>query len=490
MGRIRIEIGSDSTEVGSQWTIGKKLMAAASSMLLVILGFTFSSLNSLDKVSSELTTSTRLTTELALAGNLKATANIMRTGQRGVLLLTLQKDAKGVEKQQQDYAKYYQTERELLARLRPLLVTDKAKELTSALESQVEQHAACFREVAELCAADKIDEAAALYRQKGLPAGVAMEKAAAELTELVAQLLKVSSTNGADKVGSARWTAIFMNVMALVVAAIMIFIVRGTSQTLRRMAAELSEGSGQIHAATAQVSSASQSLAQAASQQSASMQETSSSSEQVTSMMRKNTENSKAAAQFMDTVDARVADGNAALDQMVASMQEITSSSAKISKIIKAIDEIAFQTNILALNAAVEAARAGEAGMGFAVVADEVRSLSHRSAQAAQDTAALIEESIGKSNEGSAKLQQMAEVIRSITESTSKVKALVDEVSLGSDEQARAIDGISSAIAQMTQVTQATAANSEETAAASQEMAAQAQTLNQIAMQLRTMVGA
>ena len=141
-------------------------------------------------------------------------------------------------------------------------------------------------------------------------------------------------------------------------------------------------------------------------------------------------------------------------------------SSDKISKIIKTIDEIAFQTNILALNAAVEAARAGEAGMGFAVVADEVRNLAQRCAQAAKDTAGLIEESIAKSNDGKPKLDQVAKAIAAITEDSGKVKTLVDEVSLGSQEQARGLEQISKAIAQMEQVTQKTAASAEERSAA------------------------
>jgi methyl-accepting chemotaxis protein/methyl-accepting chemotaxis protein-1 (serine sensor receptor) len=185
----------------------------------------------------------------------------------------------------------------------------------------------------------------------------------------------------------------------------------------------------------------------------------------------------------------RVEDANHNLEEMVQSMKEINTSSEKISKIIRVIDEIAFQTNILALNAAVEAARAGEAGMGFAVVADEVRNLAHRSAQAAKDTAALIEESIAKSNEGNKKLQLVAGSIQQVTGSATQVKVLVDEVDVGSQEQSRGIDQIASAVTQMETVTQRSAASADESAAASEELAAQAQTLQDIVERLRQLVG-
>jgi methyl-accepting chemotaxis protein/methyl-accepting chemotaxis protein-1 (serine sensor receptor) len=170
-------------------------------------------------------------------------------------------------------------------------------------------------------------------------------------------------------------------------------------------------------------------------------------------------------------------------------MNEIRGSSEKISKIIHVIDEIAFQTNILALNAAVEAARAGEAGMGFAVVADEVRNLAHRSAQAAKDTAVLIEESIARSGEGGRKLDQVASSILQITGSSSQVKTLIDEVDVGSHEQSRGIEQISTAVNQMEQVTQRSAANAQQSAAASEELAAQAHSLYAIVERLRALVG-
>ena len=187
----------------------------------------------------------------------------------------------------------------------------------------------------------------------------------------------------------------------------------------------------------------------------------------------------------MATTAGLVADANRNLEEMVHSMQAINSSSEKISKIIRVIDEIAFQTNILALNAAVEAARAGEAGMGFAVVADEVRRLAHRSAQAARDTAGLIEESIARTNEGARKLDQVGKSMHEVTGSATRVKDLVDEIQAGSQEQSRGIEQIAAAMGQMDQMTERSASNAEESAAASQELAAQARGLHDIVERLR-----
>ncbi len=286
-----------------------------------------------------------------------------------------------------------------------------------------------------------------------------------------------------------KWLAWLVLLLSVGLGSGTLFLfVRSLTRALRQAVAELSEGAGQVASASAQVASSSQALAQGSSEQAASLEETSASSEQITSMTQKNAENSSTAATLMTDVDQRVTEGNRTLQEMMQSMQEITGSSDKISKIIKVIDEIAFQTNILALNAAVEAARAGEAGMGFAVVADEVRSLAQRSAQAAKDTSALIEESITKSNEGSTRLLRVADVMRAITESTVKVKTLVDEVNLGSQEQARGIQQISKAITQMDQVTQGTAASAEQGASASEELSAQAEAMGQAVRKLSRMV--
>src|SRR5262249_7990836 len=157
--------------------------------------------------------------------------------------------------------------------------------------------------------------------------------------------------------------------------------------------------------------------------------------------------------------------------------------------IIKVIDEIAFQTNILALNAAVEAARAGDAGLGFAVVADEVRSLAQRSAEAAKNTAGLIEESIAKSNDGNGRLGQVAEAISAITQNSRKVTTLVHEVSQGGEEQVRSIEQISTAVSQIEQVTNATARSAEQSAKAGVQLSHQADMLNDLAAEFRELVG-
>ena len=206
-------------------------------------------------------------------------------------------------------------------------------------------------------------------------------------------------------------------------------------------------------------------------------------------MTHRNAEHSRTAAEQMTLTVRSIEEANARLEQMIGSMSEIQESSDKVSRIIRTIDEIAFQTNILALNAAVEAARAGESGMGFAVVADEVRNLAHRSAEAARNTASLIEESISRSKDGKTKLDQMAEAIASITRNTAQVNTLVDGVRQGSEEQARGFEVMSRNPAQMQSVTQSTAASAEENAAAGEELSAQAETMKSTVRELAGMVG-
>jgi len=275
-------------------------------------------------------------------------------------------------------------------------------------------------------------------------------------------------------------------------APLMIFLVwkllRKMNEVLHAGVGELTEASLQIASAANQIALSSRSQAEVASHQAATIEETSSASIEINSMAMRTTENSRTTADLMAHSEETLGKTNHSLTEMVGAMDRINGSSQKISKIIKAIDEIAFQTNILALNAAVEAARAGEAGMGFAVVANEVRNLAQRCAQAASDTTVLIEESIQSSEEGRAKVDQVETAIHAITAESAKIKALVDEINSGSLEQSRGIDQISRAIAQMEQATQSSAASAEEGSAAAEQLNDHASSMRDVVERMRTLV--
>jgi methyl-accepting chemotaxis protein/methyl-accepting chemotaxis protein-1 (serine sensor receptor) len=278
--------------------------------------------------------------------------------------------------------------------------------------------------------------------------------------------------------------------VGLAVGGLLFAIVRKANSSLRGLAQRIAQSAEQVANAAAQVSETSNQLADGASHQAASLEETSASTEEISSITRKNADHALQVAGLVKESDKGAAQVNQTLDGMVDKMKEIDASSNKIARIIKVIDEIAFQTNILALNAAVEAARAGEAGLGFAVVADEVRNLAQRCAQAARDTAGLIEESIATSRHGNAQLDQVAGAVRSMTDNSARVKALVDEVSLGSQEQARGMEHISRAVIQMEQVTQNSAAAAKDGATAGSELSGYAATLKELVEDMREMVGA
>jgi methyl-accepting chemotaxis protein len=265
-------------------------------------------------------------------------------------------------------------------------------------------------------------------------------------------------------------------------------VVRSIGQSIRTISAELGDAANQVSSASAQVAQSSQTLARDSAAQAASLEETSAAGEEISSMARRNAENSQGSTDHMTRTSEMVEGANRRLGEMTVSMKEIRGSSDQIAKIIKVIDGIAFQTNILALNAAVEAARAGEAGLGFAVVADEVRTLAQRSAQAAHDTTKLIEESISRTREGAAKLDAVAESMKGITASAASVRSLVDQVHSGSQEQARGIEQVSQALANMEQLTQRSAAGAEESAAAGAQLSAQANGMRRSVEQLDELV--
>ncbi|MGD0365441.1 MAG: methyl-accepting chemotaxis protein [Bryobacteraceae bacterium] len=475
----------------SQMTIGKKLILCLAAMLLAVLGLAYSSWWATGKLGGLLDSAINKTAvKMDLCGNLGKAVAEMGSLERGAALSVAMNDLHLLDQYKQGFAREAADADRDLKEFRPLIVTETGRQAVDSVLASLAAWQGAHQELIGVKRGSKDMKAIdALFTNKILPLQMAAQQEVDKLQQLQKELNRTLSSEAADSTSGARWALFAILAICLAVGAVVLFVVSRTSQVLRHVAVEMADGAAQVASAATQVSSASQSLAQGSSEQAASLEETSSSSEEINSMSRKNAENAKVAAEFTGQVDQRVTAANQTLGQMVASMTEINTSSDKVSKIIKVIDEIAFQTNILALNAAVEAARAGEAGMGFAVVADEVRNLAQRCAQAAKDTAALIEESMAKSKDGMTKLDQVATAIRSITESAAKVKTLVDEVHLGSEEQARGIEQISKAISQMEQVTQKTAASAEESASASQQLSGQAETMEGVVLQLQALVG-
>ena len=279
-----------------------------------------------------------------------------------------------------------------------------------------------------------------------------------------------------------------MGVFFVLITGLLFYLNRNVAKPIMLIADDMHVGADQVATASGQVSSASQALAEGASEQAASIEETSSTMEEMASMTKNNAENANVADGLMKEANQVVKTANDSMGRLTVSMDDIFKASDETSKIIKTIDEIAFQTNLLALNAAVEAARAGEAGAGFAVVADEVRNLAMRAAEAAKNTAELIEGTVKKVNDGSDLVSTTNEAFTKVAESSAKVGNLIAEISAASREQSSGIDQVNIAVTEMDKVVQQNAANAEESASASEEMSAQAEQLREYVNDLVALV--
>jgi methyl-accepting chemotaxis protein/methyl-accepting chemotaxis protein-1 (serine sensor receptor) len=465
-------------------------MGGFSLMLGLVLGLDITALLSIRALNADLERATQVTGRRQyLAGTVKAGAMEMNSLARASMLAAVVGDKPHCEAYQQQFAGPLKALRDGVQELRRLSGGGESEALLRRLVDESSAVTEGQAELQQALAADKLDASLAIFGQKLQPRldGIATE--AASLVEEQNKEMAATSVLAESRASEMRMLTIGMAMIALVVGCIVLWVVRQANRLLERMATRMSESADRVAKASAQVSGASRSLSQGAAQQATSLEETSASAEEIVSITRKNADHTIIVAGLMQESERGTAEVNQTLDQMILKMKEIDASSNKIARIIQVIDEIAFQTNILALNAAVEAARAGEAGLGFAVVADEVRNLAQRCAQAARDTAGLIQESIETSHDGDAHLDKVAEKIRSTTERSTRVKSLVDEVSLGSQEQARGMEQISKAILQMERVTQSNAAGAEQTAAAGSKLEDHAREMRELVQEMHQMVG-
>jgi methyl-accepting chemotaxis protein len=475
--------------VFGKMTIGKKLFLSIGSVVAAALVMGTLMFVSLSRVGAGVD---RVVNENVkrqyLANQMYINITEMISLERGMQIQAILKNQASVDKFHEDYRAELSKLQANIPQFAPLIVTPQGQEFLQAVTSGSSRLGDFNEQLYQKASSHDIDGSIALLSNEFIPFANRLQAGSAGIAHLQIGLMAEEIRNVRSIQSQATAISIVMVLLCIAVGVAVVLIVLGINRDLLATASSLSDGAAQIASAATQVSSSSQSLAQGATEQAAAIEETSASAEEINSMARRSTDSSRATAELVAESQSRVTLANQNLEDMVLAMNDLSDSSSKISKIIRVIDEIAFQTNILALNAAVEAARAGEAGMGFAVVAEEVRNLAQRSAQAAKDTASLIEESIAKTTSSKDKVDQVAVTMRAITEESGRIKVLIDGVSQGSEEQSRGIEQIGKAIIQIEKATQNAAANSEESAAAAEELSAQSETMREIIGRLRAMV--
>lgn len=309
-----------------------------------------------------------------------------------------------------------------------------------------------------------------------------------ELNKL-GEIVEAYASKQTETYRNAMSVMLVFNLIGILITFVLSFLIaRSITGPLNRIIRSLAEGVHQVAGASVELSGSSQQLSEGSSQQASSIEETSATLEETASMLQQSTATTQQAAQLSDQAKESADKGGLEMQEMMNSMLEIKKSSDQIARIIKVIDNIAFQTNILALNAAIEAARAGEAGLGFAVVAEEVRNLAKKSAEAAKETTDIIEANIELSGRGTAMVDRVRDALNEITVYTNKVNQLMAEIAAASQEQVQATDQITLSMAMISSVTMQNAANAEESAAAAEELNAQADSMKKMVYELSELV--
>ena len=356
------------------------------------------------------------------------------------------------------------------------------------LKQLVDEYWAHSGTVLALSREAKPSQATALYMQR-------MDPPFKQLTAHLTEMQRWNGEHGNAVAAEARSTLNSMNrnsalvlaVSILVGVGLSVWMIRSLTRTLAESIDSLDSTADGLSAASSQVASTSLALAQSASIQAASIEEVSAASEEVNALSKQTADRARSADKIVAEKHIKYEEAFRKINQMVESVGAIHAQSEKVAKIIKVIDEIAFQTNILALNAAVEAARAGEFGQGFAVVADEVRSLSQRCAQAARDSGGLIEDSVALAANGTLHAKQVAEAVDQLYQRAFDIKKLISEMSQACREQTQGVESISRSLAILDRQTQNAAASAEEGSSAAQQLAAQSASMRNSIMGLHAL---
>jgi methyl-accepting chemotaxis protein len=472
-----------------RWTIGRRLHAGFGALLLLTVLAGGVAIWGSSRIKADVETVTLRSGELQRALTIQTALFKIEGAEKSILWAGLDNDRPLYDASKRGVITENEIVNKQIEELAASLTNEADQASAQTLRQSLSQWQTAHAQVVGLSDSGGFAGAQQLITTTVNPLLKTAEDAAQSIVRRLDEAMSQANARSTTSYWQSRLLTATVVVLALVVGFLVVWLVRSINAGLRNVSRELGEGAQLVVDASSQMAVSAQSMAQGAAEQAASLEENSAAMEEIATMTRKNADNSHQAAGLMAEAARVVESANKALEDMVSSMTSIKNSSNRVSKIIKTIDEIAFQTNILALNAAVEAARAGEAGMGFAVVADEVRNLAQRSAQAAKDTADLIEEAIASASEGGRKVEQAAGGFTALTQRVTDVKGLVDNVSVASNQQALGIDQVLQSIRQMERVTQMTAATAEESAAACEQLNAQADVTMRVVEQLETMVG-
>jgi len=476
----------------SSISITAKLAGVFCAITLLLLGTSWACIHAILALGEEVKLGSEVTGKRALlCGQLQGDSAKMRGALRGAILYSTKDMHKpdAAAQAARQFADFAEAAKSIAARLNSPEASQAERDAAGRVTAAIDGWKPLAADIIRLSSQGRFGDDLTATTMQSLEKANQLDEA----TDFLVKAQTDSFARSSERSATVSWRgrAVALPLIAITLTACLIGLgsMRSATGVMRDVAQSILLSADQVRAAAGQVSNAAQALAQANSEQAASLEESSASSQEITAMARKNRDNSQSAAALVSASGARFAQANETLDRMMEAMGAIAESGGKISKIIRVIDEIAFQTNILALNAAVEAARAGEAGMGFAVVADEVRTLAQRSAQAAQETGALIQESIDRSSDGRSKLDLLAGAIRDVTAEAASVKALVEDVREGSTQQAHGIEEMSKALGQMEQSTQSNAASAEQSASAAEQLNAQSESVRAAIGSLNRLLG-